>query len=170
MAAVGPDLLSRLLDEHGPALVLYARQWSDSPEDAVQEAFLRLVQQADVPHNVVGWLYRAVRNGAIGALRAQGRRSRREVAAARPDEAWFEPPDGDGIDAAAATAALRQLPVEQREAIVARLWGGLSLEQIAELCGASTSTVHRRYQAGLAALRERLGVPCLPKRTFKTRN
>lgn len=45
MAGIGPEILTRLLDEHGAALVLYAQQWCDTPEDVVQEAFLALVRQ-----------------------------------------------------------------------------------------------------------------------------
>jgi RNA polymerase sigma-70 factor (ECF subfamily) len=110
-----------------------------------------------------------VRNGAIGASRSARRCGRREAAAARRGEAWFDPSAGQRLDAAAATAALKQLPVEQRETIVARLWGGLTLEQIAELTGSSTSTVHRRYQSGLSALQERLGVAC-PQKNEKRKN
>ena len=164
MSAVGPQLLTRLLDEHGAALVLYAQQWCNTPEDVVQAALLHLVRQSRVPENIVGWLYRVVRNGAISASRSDARRSRREAAIARQREPWFNVSDADRLDAAVATAALEQLPIEQRETIVARLWGGLSHKQIAELTGSSTSTVHRRYQAGLSALRERLGVVCPQKK------
>ena len=169
MNVVGPQLLTRLLEEHGAALVLYAQQWCDTPEDVVQEAFLRLMRQTSAPENLVGWLYRVVRNVAISTSRSAARRSRREAAAAQHGEPWFTASEGDRLDAAAATAALKQLPIEQRETIVARLWGGLSYEQIAELTGSSTSSVHRWYQAGLAALRERLGVACPKKNsTLKT--
>jgi RNA polymerase sigma factor (sigma-70 family) len=160
MSTVGPELLTRLLDEHGATLVLYAQQWCQNPEDVVQEAFLRLMRQKSLPDNVPGWLYRVVRNGAISASRSAQRRSRREAAVAHQAAPWFHQPEGQRLDAATVTAALRQLPTEQRETIVARLWGGLSLAQIAELTGSSTSTVHRWYQFGLAALRERLGVTC----------
>ena len=37
---------------------------------------------------------------------------------------------------------------ESREAIVARLWGGLTFEEIARLQGCSLTTAHRRYQSG----------------------
>jgi len=47
--------------------------------------------------------------------------------------------------------------------IVARIWGGLNFEQISEVVGASISTAHRRYEAGLKSLRERLKLPCLTK-------
>ena len=40
--------------------------------------------------------------------------------------------------------------------IVARLWGGLTFEEVGRLAGCSPPTAHRRYQAGLAELRERL--------------
>lgn len=160
MGAIGPKRLGRLLDEHGAALVLYAQQWCDVPEDVVQEALIALARQAEAPENPVGWLYQVVRNGAISASRSAGRRQRREAAAAHCGEPWFESSPGDRLDASAATEALQQLPAAQRETIVARLWGGLSFEEIAELAGSSTSTVHRWYQQGLAALRERLNTPC----------
>ena len=64
------------------------------------------------------------------------------------------------MDARAAAEALGELPLEQREVLVARLWGGLNFNEIGELVGCSSSAAHRRYAAGLAALRERLGVAC----------
>jgi RNA polymerase sigma-70 factor (ECF subfamily) len=167
MHLVDPELLTRLLDEHGGALVLYAQQFCDTPEDVVQEAFVRLIRERAVPRNVVGWLYRVVRNGAISASRSAARRKRHEAAAACGAESWFKPSPGERLDATSATRALEQLPIEQRETIVARLWGGLSLEETARLTGTSTSTAHRRYQAGLAALRERLDVPCGKKNPSK---
>ena len=169
MHTAGAELLTRLLDQHGGALVLYAQQWCDTPEDVVQEALLQLIRQPEPPENVVGWLYRVVRNGAIGASRSARSRGRREAAAARRGEPWFDSSSGERLDAETATAALKQLPVEQRETIVARLWGGLTLEQIAELTGSSRSTVHRRYESGLSALRERLGVAC-PQKNTKRKN
>ena len=60
--------------------------------------------------------------------------------------------------------ALEDLPTEQREVIVARLWGGLSFDEIAEINGTAASTAHRRYQQGIAALREKLEGICPHKR------
>jgi RNA polymerase sigma factor (sigma-70 family) len=168
MSILSPQAVTRLWDEHGRTLVLYARQWCDVPEDVVQEAFLLLVRQVVAPDNPVGWMYRVVRNRAINASRSCGRQSRRETAAAGRGQPWFESADGDRLDAAAATDALKHLPVEQREAIVARLWGGLSFEEIARLSEMSLSKVYRSYQRGLAALRERLDVSCSTKKA-KTR-
>ena len=158
MSTIGLETLTQLVDQHGGPLTLYARQWCSTAEDVVQEALVRLMREPSPPGNVVGWLYRVVRNGAISASRSAGRRSRREAAVARWREPWFDASPGDGLDAATATAALEELPLDQREVIVARLWGGLSLEQLAELTGCSISTVHRRYESGLAALRTKLRI------------
>jgi len=158
---MGPQLLGSLVDEHAAALVLYARQWCAGAEDVVQDAFLKLVCQKPPPAKVLPWLYRVVRNAAVSAARAERRRRRYEAAAAERAPAWFAAVEATALDIAAATQALQGLPIEQREIIVAHLWGGLSFEQIAEVAGCSSSTAHRWYVAGLSALRERLRVPCL---------
>jgi RNA polymerase sigma-70 factor (ECF subfamily) len=165
MSTLDPDAVTRLWDEHCAPLVLYAQQWCDAPEDVVQEAFLLLVRQTVAPDNPVGWIYRVVRNRAINASRSRGRRSRREDAVVSGGQRWFEIAEDERLDAAAATDALRHLPIEEREAIVARLWGGLSFDEIAGLSGMSASTVYRCYQRGLCTLRERLGWKCLGKKT-----
>jgi len=149
---------ARLVEGHSGRLVLFARQWTSAPEDAVQEAFLRLARLSVDPDDPVAWLYRATRNAAIDAGKGERRRGRREAATARRD--WFVQPEVNGLDAEAAVAALERLPPEQREVIVARLWGGLGLEQIAAVMGCSASTAHRRHEAGIEALRRLLGEPC----------
>jgi RNA polymerase sigma factor (sigma-70 family) len=151
--------VARLIDTHAAPLVLYARQWCAAPEDVVQEAFLKLVCQGRSPQDVVAWLYRVVRNGALDAAKSARRRQRRESAAARPVR-WFVEAEVDGLDAESAVAALQRLPPDQREVIVARHWGGLSFEQIAEVAGCSASTAFRRYTAGVEDLRQQLGVSC----------
>jgi RNA polymerase sigma-70 factor (ECF subfamily) len=155
---MSPHDFTHLLDSYGPALVLYARQWCAVPEDVVQDAFLKLVTLRQPREAVVPWLYQVVRNGAIDAERVARRRQKRE-AAARP-ASWFVEPEVDGLDAATAVAGLERLPLEQREVIVARLWGGLSFEQIGAVAGTSASTAFRRFEAGIAELRRAMGVPC----------
>jgi RNA polymerase sigma-70 factor (ECF subfamily) len=44
--------------------------------------------------------------------------------------------------------------------IVARLWGGLTFEQFGQVAGCSASSAHRRFEAGIEALRKKLGEPC----------
>ena len=163
--------LGRLIDRLAGPLELYARQWCDTPEDVVQEAFVKLASQRKPLLSLEAWLFRTVRNGAINAGIASQRRKRHEAEAAAKLPAWFETdPLGRGesaVDPDLAQSALAALPLEQREVIVAHLWGALSFDQIAELAGTSASSAHRLYHAGLTALRERLGIPC---RTSTTRS
>ncbi len=160
MESIGPELLGRLFDAHAAALKLYARQWcaGADAEDVVQEAFVSLARQPALPEHVAAWLHRVVRNAAISTARSWRRRLDRE-ARASSKEAWFSAVD-DAIDAQTASRFLTDLELDCREVIIARLWGGLTFEQIAHLQGCSLTTTHRRYQRGLARLQERLERPC----------
>jgi RNA polymerase sigma-70 factor (ECF subfamily) len=161
------ELLGRLLDTHAAALELYARQWCHTPEDVVQNAFLKLTALYTLPENPAAWLFRVVRNGAIDAGHAARRRQRYEQAAAGESRPWFEDEtDGNpsSVDSEQAAAELEALPLEQREVIIAHLWGGLTFEQASVLADCSSSTAHRLYIRGLTTLRERLGVSCRKSR------
>lgn len=156
---MSPKQIANLIDAHSPALLLYARQFGPCAEDLVQEAFLKLVALREWPREMLPWLYRVVRNAALDERKMRQRRERREQTVARMTR-WFVEPEIDGLDAEIAAKTLQELPVEQREVIVAHLWGGLTFEQIGEVSGAATTTVFRRYQAGIEALRTRLGASC----------
>jgi RNA polymerase sigma-70 factor (ECF subfamily) len=154
MPAINPEHLARLFDLHSPALVLYARQWCGTPEDVVQDAFVKLARLRTQPERILPWLFRVVRNAAINAGR-NDRTRRRLEARSFAGEAWFGT-DDDRIDAELATRFLAELDVEIREVIIARFWGGLKFEEIALLQGCSLATAHRRYVRWLALLYERL--------------
>ena len=149
-----PELLGRLLDEHGGALVLYASQWTETPDDCVQEALVELVKQPILPHSPVAWLFRVVRNKAISQARAAGRRRKHERHAAAMLPAWSQPAEEPPFTDQELAAAIELLLPEHREVLIARVWGGLGFEEIAELVGAATSSAHRRYEAALANLRQ----------------
>ena len=159
---IDPALLSELLDRHARALVLFARQWCAQAEDVVQESFVKLAAQRQAPDHPVSWLFQVVRRGAISQQRSEIRRQRHESAAGERSSTWFSSEPGTRLDADAATAALQSLPLEQREIIIAHLWGGLTFAEIAELTGISSSSAHRLYLSGLSELRKALGEPCNP--------
>ncbi len=154
------ERLEQLMRQHAAALELFAAQWTSTPEDCVQEAFVRLMRQSVAPEHVVSWLYRVVRNQAISTQRSWWRRRRREAAFAAERPAWFDSDRLTSVEVEELTDALRSLTPELREVVVARIWGGLSFDQIGTAVGVSVSTVHRRYQAGLQAVRRKLEQPC----------
>jgi RNA polymerase sigma factor (sigma-70 family) len=169
MSGISPESIVLLFDRYAPALELYAAQWVATPADVVQEAFLRLVRQAQLPDRPAAWLYRVVRNAAISASRHEARRARREQAAGSENRLLFENDYGSPLDAEAAAKALQSLADDEREILVARIWGELTFDEIADMTGISSSAAQRRYDSAVAALRKKLGVTWLTKTTLATR-
>lgn len=160
-----PAELTDWFEAHAAPLVLYARQWLDrgAAEDVVQEAFVRLMLQPRPPGNVKAWLYRTVRNEAISRCRSDRRRVERETVRG-VQEAYFEPPASELPDADAAAAALLALPEPQREAIVLRIWGEMTLREISQLTNWPVSTAFHHYKLGLRAIRQQMGITCKTKK------
>ena len=152
--------LGKLIDLHFAPLELYARQWCEDPADIVQAAFLKLIEEPESPSNIRAWLYTVVRNLAISSLRSESRRRQRETAHGEAVENWFEEQSSLGLDGESATQALKELPDEIREVVVAHLWGEMTFEEIGELTLTSSSTAHRRYVDGINQLKTIMGVTC----------
>jgi RNA polymerase sigma-70 factor (ECF subfamily) len=169
MKKLSPEQLTRLYDDYAARLTLYARQWLKGPsaEDAVQEVFLRLASQgpgaADIEDELAVWLFRQLRSVASGERRSLKRRKRREQRVAQSRQPWFESSDADHLDAHAAEAALAELSAEQRETLVLRIWGGLTLAEMSTVLGEPVSTLFSRYRAGLAAVQKVMETSCQTK-------
>ena len=162
----GDEAVAELYDRHAPALLLYARQWAGpDAEDVVQRVFVTLIASGRLPAEPRTWLFRCVRNEAMGLGRSGRRRKRREGQVAAVRREWFEARPEDPLSAAEAQAALEGLPAELREVVTLRLWGDLTLSEIAEITGAAVSTVHGRYKTAMETLRKRLEAPCPKKMT-----
>jgi RNA polymerase sigma factor (sigma-70 family) len=149
--------LQLLLTQRGAALALYAAQWSDTPDDAVQEAFIRLAGVDPWPVEPIAWLYIAVKNFALTQGRAGRRREHHERLAAQMRQVQHEPRD-DSIEAL--SRALTQLNEARREIILAKIWGSLTFEQLATVFNMSRSQVHREYIAALTELRSLMEETC----------
>jgi RNA polymerase sigma-70 factor (ECF subfamily) len=156
---VDPELLGRVLDEHGPALALYAAQWTDAADDCVQEALVELARQRTQPEHLLAWLYRVVKHRALNMSRGARRRRERE-ARAMADRFVATSSTLDQSDALAVAEALEQLSEDARELVVMRIWGALTYEEIATAMGTSVASAHRQYERALVSLREILESPC----------
>ncbi len=149
---VDAALIAEMFQRHAPALALYARQWTASADDCVQEALVELARQQAAPDNPPAWLYRVVRNRAMNAARASRRRTAHEQAAA----AGRTQSDRSPTDSAAVVDLedlLSQLEPSAREIVVLRVWGGLAWQEIAEVVGGSKSGAQRHYVQALEQLR-----------------
>jgi RNA polymerase sigma-70 factor (ECF subfamily) len=147
--------VEQLYDAHGGALLAYARSFTGDhaqAEDLVHQVFASLLREdRSAPDVPLAYLYRSVRNAALNSRRNGSREAPLEGA-----PALFVHRGGDQEAALALQAALQDLPQEQREVVIMRIWSGMTLEEIARATGQSVNTVASRYRYALAKLRERL--------------
>ena len=146
--------IQHLWNEHVRGLILYARQWADrDAEDVVQDAFLKLMSGGLTPADPKAWLYRVVRNTAID------RQRKKRWFRPPPLENWFEnlPDKTQPFDGIELTQLLETLSEPIREIVIAKIWGNLTFQEIAELTGRPISSVHSDYQSGIERLRKILG-------------
>jgi RNA polymerase sigma factor (sigma-70 family) len=155
--------LAGLVDRYSDRLFTYAcRRLGDfhEAEDVVQEVFLRILEgrarQRSV-ENVGAYLFRMVTNACIDRQRLLRRRGTQA-----PQEATDEaqPSSGDPAQLLALVEetrrieeTLRALPPVQAEAVRLRVFGELSLEEIAQIEGCSVNTVSSRLRYAFARLR-----------------
>lgn len=158
----GPQPLdwSDLLKKHGTSLVLYARQWTGThadAEEAVQNAFIRLWKSDGLDHdNPLPLLYLTTRSSAIDLVRSRDRRASRETAAAAGSDGlcWFDSKLETAERDRAIEAALKALPMEQREVVVMKVWGELTFAEIASALDIPQNTAASRYRYALERLAE----------------
>jgi RNA polymerase sigma-70 factor (ECF subfamily) len=142
----------------GPALLLFARRWTNSradAEDIVQEAFVRFWRRRQHSIENRALLYATVRSAALDRLRSDQRRARREAAVARDGAEHAEPQfatvdEGQQLLA----AAVERLPNEQREVVVLKIWNELTFAEIADVLEISPNTAASRYRYALSALKK----------------
>lgn len=154
--AVNAETLARLLAEHGAALALYAAQWTAAADDCVQESLVELAALRSAPDRPAAWLYRRVKLRALNVARSDRRRRDREA------EAWRErlvAAPGRADEAVELAEALASLTHDDRELVVLRFYGNLTLEELAEACGCSTSAAHRRLGKAIESLKQLLEDP-----------
>ncbi len=162
------------LAEHGPKLLLFARQQTRSLEDAkdvLQDALVKLVEKIRNGEFVGGqeswqpYLYTAIRRLAIDLSRRDDRRKRREDNVSADEEAqhretfhpWFESEASDDETRVQLEKSLKELPEKFSEVIVMKIWGERTFAEIGETLGISQNTAASRYRYGLEALKKLLG-------------
>lgn len=139
-------------------LALAVTRRPDLAEDAIQDAFARIWKlRDDATADWVAYVYAAVRNASID----QVRRSR----PAGPEVENVSIYDGRdprdcAIDAERqllVQQAIESLGDEQREAVVLKIYGELTFEQMATVLNEPLPTVASRYRRALETLEETLG-------------
>jgi RNA polymerase sigma-70 factor (ECF subfamily) len=152
---LGHEQVRALYEVHGRVLLAYAvsllRDRSAS-EDVLQQVFVALLRgRVAIDGPPLHYLYRAVRNTALNHRRDHAR----EVDLPSNGH-WLESPPGKEAIGIALQSALAELPEEQREIVVLRVWGQMTLEEAALAVDVSINTAASRYRYALAKLKARL--------------
>lgn len=149
------DWCQDLYEAKAAELILYGRALGlghGEAEDVLQETFLALLQKTQPPLKPEHYCVRSYRNRALNYKRTLWRRLTREL----ESRSWFEGPSAENPVERAAMRRLAELPVEQREVIVLKIWHGYTFEEIAELLDTSPNTISGRYRYGMQKLRIQL--------------
>ena len=147
--------LAEIWDENSDRLLLIARSMGGPAEDAVQEAFVSLARQSELPDDPLAWLVRVARNRLLQWHRGNRRRRAREEFVG--DRSWFDYEILSverRLDGREVTRALIAMSSPEREIIVMHLWGDMTFESIAEVIGVSRASAHRAFVRGLETLKE----------------
>ena len=130
-------------------------------EDVVHDVFVSfagLAGKFQLTGSLKGYLATSVINRARDRIRARKRRAE-ALDSANPFVDGSGNPEQHAAEAeelARLRQALRQIPYEQRDAVILHLKGGMKFREIAKLQGASVGTIHVRYRYGLDKLRSLL--------------
>jgi len=149
-----------LYERKAAQLILYGRALGLShgeAEDVLQETFMALMQLTAAPSGKMPslpehYLIRSFRNRALNYKRTLWRRLTREFESVR----WFEKSTDENPAEKAAMKCLAELPQEQRETIVLKIWNRLTFDEIGELLEISPNTVAGRYRYGLQKIKKQL--------------
>ena len=149
------------LVEFGPRLLLFARGWAPSREDAqdlVQEAVLRLWNyQQDKGGGVpdLPLAFSTIRFCGLNHHRSESRRKKREESIIYLNDftdVWLDPSVEDDEDAVTLRNAVQKLSPKLREVVTMKIWGGLTFAEISEALAISQNTAASRYRYALEQL------------------
>jgi RNA polymerase sigma factor (sigma-70 family) len=168
MAVISQNQLAQWYEAYGNELMLYARQWSQDQqaEDTVQDAFIKLLKQRKTPDNVRAWLFCVVRNDSISKARSVQHRQKADQKIVINEVVWFEPKSSELIDANLAQNILQKLPSHLCDIVMLRIWGQMSLKEIAKIMDKSIPMIHKDYTKALEMIRKDLEhISCTKKKT-----
>jgi RNA polymerase sigma-70 factor (ECF subfamily) len=142
--------------EWADRFLLFARQQTRSrvdAEDVLQEAFVHIWSRRHMFVRIEpGLVFMQIRRFAVDRARHEDRRQQRELDYASEREYWFTPAIG-GPESGEMETFLRNLPPEQQEVVVLKIWGDQTFEEIGKTLDISPNTAASRFRYGLEKLR-----------------
>ena len=156
-------------DRYQAALLLFARQFLASPqdaEDAVQDGFVRFWKSRGKAKDPAAYLFASVRSAAIDLRRSRQSRRQARTGNRRKQPRFCKPAaksmrmppkakSSPTTSAAACSNPPAALPEEPREVLVLKVWSpppGLTFAQIAEALHIPANTAASRYRYAIERL------------------
>lgn len=127
----------------------------EAAEDAIHGVFERLLRRRGLPPNLRAYVFRSVRNAGYDAWR----RTKIRADSIFDESSVVDAAETGSLDAGGADdlgPLLQRLSADEREAIVLKIHGGLTFQQIAELRRTPLPTVASWYRRGLERLKTML--------------
>jgi RNA polymerase sigma-70 factor (ECF subfamily) len=156
-----------LYEAIAPQLTRYLRaRGVPEPDDVVGETFVKVVRYIDGFEGDEAafrtWVFTIGRNLVVDDLR---KRARRPVDVATDDQLAAAAPKGDTEDDAMGDLSvahveeiLQHLSVDQRDVLLLRILGGLTIPEIAQVVGKKEGAVKMLQARGLAAIRAKISL------------
>ena len=144
--------IEALYQDHRRALLGYLTKsfsWCGSPQDMLQETFLRALRQKERLQEAVSpraWLFGVARH--VGLTAARSRRPMQTLTESAAEAPRQSPEIADLRD------QVEALPAAMREALELRLRDGLTYEEIAHVLQIPVGTVRSRLHTAVTRLRQ----------------
>lgn len=151
------EAFKELMDHYLPVVYAAALRVTENPAlaaDVAQDVFLRLAQgpaalMKGIP--LVAWLHRSARSRALDLVRAERRRSARELAAGAPSESAESLP-GEALTLL--DEVIDKLPAADRALVLQRFFAGHSFAEISSRMNLSEDAARMRVQRALEKMRK----------------
>lgn len=151
--------LERIYDQFSQSLYSYALNITKNrelAEDAIQQAFYRLMNQTEMPKHLKVYVFRSVRNACIDLIRKENRSN-------QIDDRFIFEYKANPRDQAAdeefienVIQAMAHLSEDERETIVQHLYAELTFREISEIRDVSINTAMSWYRRGIEKLQKYL--------------
>jgi len=158
------DAMCRIYEKYKDYLLTLAKgllNEQEAAEDVVHDVFVSFARSAgqfQLTGSLRGYLATCASNLARDKIRARTRQAE-ALDSANPASLNPDNPEQRLIEREELIRlrqAIKQIPYEQREAVMLHLKGEMKFREIAKLQGVSISTIHGRYRYGLDKLRSML--------------
>lgn len=143
------QLIRSFYEAHLQALYIYALSLvgsREAAEDVIHDAIASVLSLKRLPKEMRPYVFRCIRNASMDIHRKATKENRHETIF----QTQQTPDPSLGL---IAEEMMNRVTPDEREAIVLKLYSGMTFKEIAELRGVSVNTVSSWYRRGLDRMR-----------------